>query len=314
MLKKFKFIVLIGVALAFFLNSCDENTTNPVVDPQPKPSPITNLMATSADKETVKLKFDLSPSETNTLFKDYELVVTPGTFAPLSIPKGNNLVSVSGLTEGTVYKFEIVARYTNDSISTPVSIEWSPATRFTANNNEAEIRIYESASSFGSGLRMFATDPDNAPRTYTIANGGEWDLALDTRNSTIIFGSATKVDYNYATQPQPTQFFDAYFEAEGLDQLFDSQAMNAGTRDSKFAERVFDLTSVTSDKNLVFYVRKYEPGQTRYNYAKVMLKKNPSGAGYIQGTSPNRYLEFQISYQKTADVPYAKIANNNESK
>lgn len=314
MLKKFKFFVLVALATAFVLNSCD-NATNPVdPNPQPKPQAISNLMATSVNNTTIKLKFDLSPSETNTLFKDYELVVTPGTFAPLSIPKGNNLVSISGLTEGTIYKFEIVARYTNDSISTVTSIEWSPATRFNLNNNDQTIKVYETASDLGSGLRMFALAPDNAPRTYTVANGAEWDLALDSRNSKIIFGSATKVSYNYATNPKPTQLLDVYFEADSLNGLFDSQAMNAGTRDSKYAEKTFDLTSVTSAKHLVFYVRKYEPGQTRYNYAKVLLKKNPNGAGYLQGSAPNRYLEFQISYQKTADVPYAKIANNNESK
>lgn len=314
MLKKFKFIALIAMTFAFMLNSCDENTTNPVVDPQPKPQPISNLMATSVDDETVRLKFDLSPSETNTLFKDYELVVTPGASAPMTFPKNTNLVVVSGLSEGTVYKFEIVARYTNDSISTVTSIEWSPATRFNLNNNDQTIKVYETASDLGSGLRMFALDPDNAPRTYTVANGAEWDLAIDSRNSKILFGSATKVDYNYATDPKPTQLLDVYFEADSLNALFDSQAMNAGTRDSKYAERTFDLTALTSTKNLVFYVRKYEPGQTRYNYAKVLLKKNPNGAGYLQGSAPNRYLEFQISYQKTADVPYAKVANNNESK
>lgn len=314
MLKKFKFIALIGLAFAFILNSCD-NATNPIdPDPQPKPQPISNLMATSVDNKTVKLKFDLSPSETNTLFKDYELVITPGATAPLTFPKNTNMVSITNLTEGTVYKFEIVARYTNDSISTVTSIEWSPATRFIKNNNEDVIKVYETASDFGSGLRMFALAPDNAPRTYKVSSGAEWDLGLDTRNSKIIFGSATKIDYNYTGTPKPTQMLDVYFEADSLNGLFDSQAMNAGTRDSKYTEKTFDLTSVTSAKNLVFYVRKYEPGQTRYNYAKVLLRKNPSGAGYIQGSAPNRYLEFQISYQKTPDVPYAKVANNNESK
>ncbi len=314
MLKKFKFIALLGFAITILLNSCSDTTTNPIVDPQPKPQPISNMMATSVDSKTVKMKFDLSPSETNTLFKDYQLVVTPGTFAPLSIPKGNNMVQLTNLTEGTVYKFEIVARYTNDSISTVTSIEWSPATRFLLNNNDEVIRVYETASDFGSGLRMFATSPDNSPRTYKVSNGAEWDLGIDTRNSKLIFGSATKIDYSYTSTPKPTQMLDVYFEADSLNGLFDSQAMNAGTRDSKYAEKTFDLTTLNPTKHIIFYVRKYEPGQTRYNYAKVLLKKNPAGAGFIQGTTPNRYLEFQISYQMTPDVPYAKVANNNESK
>lgn len=314
MLKKFKFIALIAFAFAFLLNSCDENATNPIVDPQPKPQPISNLMATSVDNKTVKLKFDLSPSETNTLFKDYQLVVTPGTFAPMTFPKNTNLVSLTNLTEGTVYKFEIVARYTNDSISTVTSIEWSPATRFTMNNNDDVIRVYETDSDLGSGLRLFALAPDNAPRTYKVANGAEWDLGLSTKNSKIIFGSATKLDYNYTGTPKPTQMLDVYFEADSLNGLFDSQAMNGGTRDGKYSEKTFDLTTLNPTKHLVFYVRKYEPGQTRYNYAKVLLKKNPSGVGFLQESAGGKFLEFQISYQKTPDVPYAKVANNNESK
>lgn len=313
MLKKFKIIALLGFAIAILLNSCSDTTTNPI-DPDPKPEPITNLKATSVDDKTVKLKFDLSTSETNTLFQDYQLVVTPGTFAPVSINKGTNMFVQAGLTEGTVYKFEIVARYTNGTSSTVSSIEWSPATRFVLNNNDANIYVYESTSDFGSGLRMFAPAPDNAPRTYKVANGAEWDLGLDTRNGKIIFGSATKISYSYTGTPKPTQMLDVNFEVDGLDESFDSQAMNAGTRDSKYAERTFDLTSLKPTKNLVFYVRKYEPGQTRYNYAKILMKKNPNSETFLQGSGDNEYIEFQISYQKTPDVPYAKVDNNNESK
>jgi len=313
MFKNFKTYLIALFGFGFILSACTENTTNPTDNtPKPKPSPISNLMATSKDDKTVILKFTNSPSETNTLFKDYELVITPGTYAPMYFPKGTNQVTISNLQEGSIYTFSIAARYTNDSVSTPVSISWSPATRFVKNNNDAAIRVYETASDFGSGLRLFSPS-DKAPRTYKVSSGAEWDLGLDTRNSKIIFGSATKIDYNYPTKPQPTQVLNQYFEADSLNAVFDSQAMNAGARDANYAERTFDLTTVNT-KNLVFYVRKYEPGQTRYNYAKVMIKKNPSG-GYLFGTSPNRYIELEISYQSKPDVPYAKtsaISQNNK--
>lgn len=315
MLNKIKFFALIGFALAIVLNSCDTNSTNPTDnEKQPKPQPISNLQATSIDTNTIKLMYDLSPSETNALFQDYQLVVTPGTNPPVVITKGNNLVQLTNLDEGTIYTISIVARYTNDSVSTPVSIEWSPATRFELNNNDALIRVYESASDLGNGLRLFSPAPDNAPRTYTVANGANWDLGLYTKDSKLVFGSATKIDYKYPTMPAPTQMLDEVFNTNSLNELFDSNAMNAGARDSKYAETTFDLTSPTYTNNLVFYVRKYEPGNTRYNYAKVLVKKNPNGAGYLQGSSPNRYIEMQISYQKTPDVPFAKVGSNNNSK
>lgn len=312
MLKKLKLFAIMAFAFSVVLNSCTENSTNPnTPGTEPKPLPVSNLMATSINNETIAIKFDASPSETNTLFKDYQVVMTPGTFAPVFLNKGESEAQFTNLSEGTIYKFEIVARYTNDSISTISSIEWSPATRFELSNNDALIRVYESASDLGSGLRMFSPMPDNAPRTYTIANSAEWDLALYTKDGKLTFGSATKAPYSYANAPQTVQMFADTFQADSLSALFDSKAMNAGDRDTKYTERVEDLAAINSAKNVVFYVRKYEAGQTRYNYAKVMVKKN--GASYLQGTAPNRYVEVQISYQKTADVPYAKISKNNSS-
>lgn len=42
------------------------------------------------------------------------------------------------------------------------------------------------------------------------------------------------------------------------------------------------------------------------------MAKRPAGGGsFLQGTSPNRYIEFVVSYQKTPDVPYAKTSNDN---
>jgi hypothetical protein len=153
-----------------------------------------------------------------------------------------------------------------------------------------------------------------APKVRTVANGDDWDLGLDTRNSKIIFGSATQIDYGYTGTPKPTQIFgEKYFEAQSLNDLFDSQAMNAGGNDAKYVEKTFDITSVASSNNLIFYVRKIN-SSGKYNYAKVMILKNPSGAGYMQGPTSNRYIELQISYQKTADVPYAKVVKNTVSK
>ena len=48
-----------------------------------------------------------------------------------------------------------------------------------------------------------------------------------------------------------------------------------------------------------------QAGKTDYNYAKVLVKYN--NGSFLQGTSPNRYVEFEISYQKVTGVPYAKV-------
>jgi hypothetical protein len=81
--------------------------------------------------------------------------------------------------------------------------------------------------------------------------------------------------------------------------VFDSQALDA----KNFAERSIDLTQLASSTVLV--VRYKYPGENEYHYAKILIKY--VNGSFLQGTSPNRYVEFEISYQKVAGVPYAKI-------
>jgi hypothetical protein len=312
---KFFFLFVISASLAVILNSCNDTTTNPVDNPQPKPSPVTNLMATSINDSTVAIKFDASPSETNSLFKNYILSVyenSPTAANNFPINAGTNSYNVSGLTEGKIYNFQIVANYTNDSASTPVVIQWSPASRFELNVNSEPIWVYETLSGFGSGLMLFNL-AGGAPKVLKTTSNEGWDLGLYTKNDSIIFGSATQLNYNLTVIPKPTQILSDYFKANSLNEVYDSQAMNAGAREAKYDDQAFDFTGLNPTNNSIFYVRKAD-ANNKYNYAKVMIMKNPNGAGFLQGTAPNRYFVIQISYQKTAGVPYAKVAQNNKTK
>jgi hypothetical protein len=312
-IKLFSLVVL-SVSMVFILNSCTETTT-PTTNPQPKPSPVTNLMATSINDSTVKIKFDLSPSQTDPLFKDYllsyyeTLASTPLT---VILNSGTNSYTVSGLTEGKIYYFDVIARYTNDSVSTNAVIQWSPASRFEKNDADEIIKVYETESQFGSGLQLFNPAISKASVSKK-ENSANWDLALYTKNDSIIFGSATALNYVYANTPKATQLCDEFAEATSLDDLFDSKSLISGTRATAYSEQAFSLSGVNPTKNLIFFVRKINDSG-KYNYAKVMISKNPNGFGYLQGNPTDRFLEIQISYQKTADVPYAKVAQNNDSK
>lgn len=316
MLKNKIFILMASVALSFFALTACEETVSPIDNDQPKPSPASNLMATSIDATTIHLKYQISPSESNSLFKDYQISWKenggPTVGESKVVLRGTNPIEVSNLTEGKIYLFTLTARYTNDSVSTPITVLWSPASRFVNNNNDDVIKVYETASGFGSGLQMFYSTA-NAPRVRTVANGSDWDLGIRTTDNKIVIGSATKLTYNFPSgqTPDPTMFYKDYFKAGSLDDVFDSRAMNDGTRDTEYSELSFDLTNLVDANNVIFYVRKLQPGQTRYNYAKVMAKRPAQGGSFLQGSSPNRYIEFEISYQKTTDVPYAKTANNN---
>ncbi|MBX3043417.1 MAG: fibronectin type III domain-containing protein [Candidatus Kapabacteria bacterium] len=319
MLKNKLFILLTALAMSIFVfSACEESGVDPDPTPQPKPSPASNLQATSINESTVHLMYQISPSESNTLWKDYEISWRedggPTAGDSKVVLKGTNPIEVTGLTEGKVYIFTLVARYTNDSISSPITVRWSPATRFVKNVNDESIKVYETASNFGSGLQIFY-EAEGAPRARTIDNSKDWDLALRTVDNKIVFSSATKSGYIFASgqTPDPTFIYKDYFTANSLDDIFDSRAMDDGARNNEYSELSFDITNFTNPTNIIFYVRKYQPGQTRYNYAKVMAKRPAGGGSFLQGSGTNRYIEFEISYQKTPDVPYAKTPSDNAS-
>lgn len=315
MLKNKLMILLASIAISLFaFTACDEdNGVDPDPDTQPKPSAPSNLRATSIDATTIHLKYDISPSESHpTLWQDYEITwkENGGPTAPQAkvVLKGTNTIVIDGLVEGKIYLFTLVARFTNDSVSAPATILWSPASRFEKNANEETIKVYETASSFGSGLQLFDLGQE-FPRVRTIANSSEWDLAVRTVDNKIVFSSATKSGYTFTSgNPQPTFIYKDAFLANSLDEVFDSRAMNDGARNNEYTEQSFDITNLTS--SLVFYVRKpVSVGSTSYNYAKVFVKRE--NGTFLHGTGTNRHLLVEISYQKTPNVPYAKTANDN---
>lgn len=289
--------------LTVIANGKSSNAVDFYIGPK-APEPPVNLEATSLNSTSIKIKWDLAPSDKNnwSAFKDYQLYVTPPPTNPVTIAKGVNVYTATGLTEGTVYTFTLKARYTNNKESTTGAIiQWSPATRFVTTDNGEPIKVYETASSLGSGLQLYNA-AGNAPSVVTVANGGQWNLGLDTRTSgKLIFGPAKAIDYNYSSTPQTTEMnVDNFFDVLSLDEVFDSQALDAGT----LREETLDLNSQNATNGFVFIVR--AQNGSKWNYAKVHIKK--VGGVILQGTAPNRYIECNISYQMTAGVPYAKTA------
>lgn len=292
------FIVLFAAIFAF--SACEDDSDNPII-PTEKPQPPTNLQATSKSATSVLLRWTPSTSETNTDFDKYVLTITGGTnpIAPFEFPAGTASVEVSGLDEGTIYTFSISTRFYDGTLSeTSAQIQWSPATRFTRNQNNEPIRIYETDSDFGSGLVIY--DPvGEGPKNATVVNGAQWNLGLDTRNGVLKLASARLLEYNWGTEPVIiTEIANDYYFADNLDDVFDSQALDA----KNFAERSIDLSVLNS--NFVIVVRYKQPGNNSYNYAKILVKYN--NGTFLQGTPDNRYVEFEISYQMVPGVPYAK--------
>ncbi len=310
---KYSAFLISALMFAFFAISCDSTT-----DPDPveeKPNAPTNLMALSVNESTIHLKYDISTSETNSLFQDYLLTyneVGSTSTKTMAVARGVNPIIVPELNEGKIYEFKLIARYTNGEVSSgAATVKWSPAARFEKSvfDPDAPIRVYETASNFGSGLQIYNSS-QNGPMSRTIANSGDWDLGIRTDGMVVNFGSATKLNYNYSTTPQPTFMFTEYYLASSLNAVFDSKAMDEGDRNTKYVEVTIDLATISGTQNAIFYVRKYQPGQPLYNYAKIMLVRNPISGGFLHGNSPNRHIIVHVSYQRVADVPYAKPAIN----
>lgn len=286
--------------MSFVLVSCNETTT-PNNNTKPKPNAPTNLRATSKAADKIILKWNLSTSESDSKFTGYILEIAPGTFLPQKLQKGIDTYMVTGLTEGTVYTFKVYSVMDSVESDTAASVDWSPATRFDTTSSGNPIRVYETASDFGSGLDLY-DEVDHGPKTYTVANGAKWNLALDTRTSgQIIVASPNQVDYNYGTQPGVTEISNKAWEnASSLDDVFDSDALNTGT----FLERSYDLEKdFTTNIGVVLVLRTKEGTNLEYTYAKVLIKK--VNGSWLQGPLGNRYIECVVSYQKTPGVPFA---------
>ncbi|ROL56002.1 fibronectin type III domain-containing protein [Bacteroidetes/Chlorobi group bacterium Naka2016] len=305
---KFKSIFwLASFLLAFWVfTACDETTNT--TEPNPTVAGPDSMKATSLNETTVRLRWKLSPDESKTYFKDYVLYISPGAFAPRIIPKGTNTIDVTGLSDGTVYTFELRARNVDDKESVgSAKIQWSPAYRFTKNINDEAIRVYETASQFGSGLQLY--DPNSGkPRTLKVASGEFWNLGVYTKGEASLYTAnyiASNNLYNFPTSPSYiTEISEDIFLTNTLDNVFDSQALNARNFSTNY---YIDLADPDYKNGIVIIVRTKAPGATDWNYAKVLIKPGPNGL--LQGTPDNRYIECEISYQKKTGVPYAKPIN-----
>ncbi len=316
---KKRFLAAMLGALGIVLAGCEDNTTNTPVTFIPAPP--SNLMALSLSDTSVRIKWTPSPSESNAEFKGYRVTVTSGTqtFNPLTLGKGQTIVDVLGLDAGKTYSFTVVA-YTNDTVSSSISIQWAGAKRFRG------IRAFETSSSNGSGIRLL--DGSN----LTIANGTEWDVCLDTRQEqgkpdNWAFGSPRASTYTddegkfirgaragqlakatiiFCDSTAPQNVTPYFVVADSLEAVFDSKAIGTG----KAIRQIMLENLQAQSKNMIFYAmvapdNSLNPPTTQYRYAKIMLKAQ--GGAILQGTAPNRYVEIDYSIQTAVGVPYALV-------
>lgn len=281
------FAASVAVVAVFAFVACDNSGTGPGTTVT-VPAAVDSLQATSINQTTVRLRWRASATTTVTGYR----VTIVNTASGATIGTTNTtstLFDVTGLTAGTVYAFRIQSR-TADTVSAAREIRWSPAVRVTTMQGGA-IRIYETASGFGSGLGIQGGTALN----LTIARANDWDLGIATRSAdTLLFGSPGGLGYaaiNRMNMPDTRTGDNLYLNVDSLNQVFDTQVQMGAP-----GAFTIPLRTITRGFVLAF--------QTRAgNFGKAFVKS--ANGTILQGTAPNRYIEVEISYQPVANVPYA---------
>ncbi|MCC7437641.1 MAG: fibronectin type III domain-containing protein [Armatimonadetes bacterium] len=299
---------LIGSALlaTLVVGGCNENDTptDPTPDPV-APKAVTNLLAVSLSETSVGLRWN-SPVDTALTGYEVSWKSTDGvdsgsaTVAPATDTTENATVKV-----GKTYTFTVKTKR-GTTLSTGVSVTWAGAQQFSndAANAATTIRLYEKASSNGSGLTL---DPSlGGPRNMSVATPSaavQLGFIVDPAGKVVIgaaysfpeFKNVDKFDSNtyVSTQSWVANGLSSWFLTQSLDKYIPA--------DGNLRAFTFDAT-VTGTSGQGFVARTGTTGN--YHYARIFV--NNVGGKLLQGTAPNRYVELTISYQNTPNVPFAK--------
>ncbi|KXK57399.1 MAG: fibronectin type III domain-containing protein [Chlorobi bacterium] len=298
---------LIGSALlaTLVVGGCNEND-NPV-DPTPDPvapKAVTNLVAVSLDKSTVGLRWN---SPVDTALTGYEVSwKSLDGIDSASITSNDTTETIPNLREGKIYTFTVRTKR-GTTLSAAVTRQWAGAQRFSndAANPAMTIKLYEKASSNGSGLTL---DPSlGGPKNVSVAkptSDVQLGFIVDPAGKVVIgaaysfpeFKNVDKFDSNTYVSTQS-------WVATGLNDWFITQSLDTYIPNDDGNLRAFTFeATVSGATGQGFVVR--TGGKDNYHYARVFV--NNVGGKLLQGTAPNRYVELTISYQNTPNVPFAK--------
>ena len=291
----------------------DGNTSNNFAYTLPKPTAPLGVRATSIDSITVKIAFDRSLSEDTVIFKKYIITVNGDsvnerTKTELKEVNIDKLANGTKLVQGTEYTLGVYALYTNGEKSDAVTVVWSPADYLGLTDAEQPVRLYENASSFGSGLRIYDPETGKPLPLKVTTSKADWNVGIEVANDEVTFGSANNVwlDKTESTYPASIDIITMGF-VNNLSDWTRSANLNTGF---VYGENSINLDQTpipdgSIGKNIVICCKIPTATAGQVNYAKILFKRG-SNDKFLQGDSPNRYLECVISYQKVVNKPYAK--------
>jgi len=282
---KYKSLLAAMTLVALIMIGCNENTTD-VADTAP--SAPTGMMATSLGADKIAVMWT---SPTAGTFTSYKLQLTAtGVDTTFTVDKAVNAYELSGLTEGTIYKFSLKSVNGTAMSATAATISWSPASRFTTIGGN-EIRLYETSASKGSGLRLY-NSTTKTPEVLSISSGDNWDIGIFNRDlpDSLDTGSPGALNLTI-NKPRATLIGKIYNNVNSLDEIYEAADLTV------LAAGAYTLPNVATGG--IAFVVKTADG----NFAKILVKSN--GGKILQGTAPDRYVAVEFSYQMVAGVPHA---------
>jgi len=296
--------LLLVSLLAFITVQCNKDENNPVTPPVTTLKAPTNLRAYSASISSVGLLWDLSASESDTAFVNYALTVKNSlgsTVASQSITKGNPTTTVTGLTEGVIYTFVLRSAGTGGALSPDsASVVWSPARRLTTDStNGPPIQVYEFASTLGaSGLQFYSVSSGSARvQSLNVSNPDRAlsDVYVQTNNNGSI--SLSDLASSGLGNPKNTRFSTTVRDATDLD-----DPMLAPPAIGTYTLVTVPIPSTVATQAKILYAKSV----TDNKYVRILLKMNLGTNLLYSGTSPNRYITVQLSYQDSTGNMYCR--------
>ena len=314
---KFKQFLMSGLIMALaglFVVGCNENPSDP--DDPDDPSEVgavSNLRAVSMDG-AVMLSWDASSTSGVT----YTASWTADGGA--TVTEDEDITGTShmfdNLDNGTEYTFSVMAVDSDNEESDAVTINWAPADRYNkdAANSSLEISLYEFNSTNGSGLALDTRAPYNGPRNVSLSSAStnpnrpyaQLGIFVNV-DGTFKIGPAAgfvgdyqgvaEFDQNVIVSDQSwtVENLNSWILDEPLDEYFDGNRKNPYTSFQ---------TSRSDGQGYGFLVRT-GTSASNYHYARVFVRPGTNGS-ILQGAAPNRFVSLVISYQNTANLPYAK--------
>lgn len=299
-------LILITVFISsLFIIGCSSEKDPVSPDPTPdktKVKPVTNPLAYSLNNTSVVVKWTKSADENLPDFDGYlvRILTTNNTLVrERTVNKSLDTLTVTDLTVGTIYNFEIIAKAQSNSTkyinSNAVTIQWSPAWRFDTEGT-IPIKVYESSSStgFASGL-IFYNPSTQQPKTVSLlsADSSLIDVYLFTVSGTS--NVELRSSHLYRANRKITRFSTVAYDVNTLNDPRNTPPDT--TTYTKFEWRI-DSVAVSTSKIIYF---KGNNG----NYGRILIERNPSNGTLIWGSSPEQYLQVRLSYQS---VPYNRFS------